>query len=672
MENSVIDAIKLLTNWLHLHPEWASVIAFVVACTESLALIGAIIPGSVTMTGLGVLIGTGIIPGRPTFLWAVAGAFVGDAISYWIGHHFQDHLREIWPFRKYPNIIGRGETFFHAHGGKSIFIGRFFGPIRSILPLVAGMMNMPVKRFLLADIFSAFLWAPAYLLPGMLLGAASLELAPDLAARAIIFVLGTLILFWFVSWLIKCTSVWIATTIDRALNKLWNFMSTHKTLHPFTVMLRDPLHPEGHGQLALAIFLVISFLLFFSVAVGVYTHGSVTHWNHAVFHMLQALRHEAVDKVMVCFTILGDKKVLLPTVGLVFIWMVVQGYRRLAVHWLGNGILCAACIAIIKPIIASPRPEGFMLIRDSFSFPSGHTTLAMGIFGFFSLVITKETHEDYRLPVFFAMLLLVCTIALSRLYLGYHWFSDVMGALLLGAGCAMLSCISYRRGVANSISLTKTITAFFLSLLLVWSWFFTQDFQEQLYNTTPLRHTHTARFENWWRAEKLMLPAYRMGLTGNPIALFNLQWAAPLDTIKQSLKQHGWKQKPTNTFYTAVGRIIAKDKTQALPVFTQLHQTQRPVLVFTKTTGTHTPILVIRLWPSILKFSDSSLPLWVGTLHYRILWHHHWLRYHRKQTEQLPPASSILIPQLSDFRWKSYLYSTKITLRPNPEWKRAI
>ena len=56
--------------------------------------------------------------------------------------------------------------FFHRHGGKSVFIGRFFGPVRAVIPLAAGIMRMPPRLFWIANVTSALVWAPMLLLAG--------------------------------------------------------------------------------------------------------------------------------------------------------------------------------------------------------------------------------------------------------------------------------------------------------------------------------------------------------------------------------------------------------------------------------------------------------------------------------------------------------------------------
>src|ERR1700730_18599141 len=142
--------IHSLINYLHLHPHIGWLMVFLIAFSESLPLLGAIIPGSVTMTAIGALIGSGAMPFTATLLWAIFGAFCGDYLSYWLGAHYKDRIRMIWPFRKYPHWLSLGENFFQKHGGKSVIIGRFFGPVRSAVPLIAGLMDMSSLRFIIA------------------------------------------------------------------------------------------------------------------------------------------------------------------------------------------------------------------------------------------------------------------------------------------------------------------------------------------------------------------------------------------------------------------------------------------------------------------------------------------------------------------------------------------
>ena len=159
-----------LLSWIEHNPSYAGWVVFAMSLAESLAIVGMFIPGVVILFGAGTLIGAGILDFWSMCLWAVAGAVIGDGLSYWLGHHFE-YLTDRWRwFRLHPDHLQKGIRFFEQYGDLSVALGRFFGPIRAIVPLVAGLLHMPPRRFYVANVLSALVWAPAYLIPGMLFG----------------------------------------------------------------------------------------------------------------------------------------------------------------------------------------------------------------------------------------------------------------------------------------------------------------------------------------------------------------------------------------------------------------------------------------------------------------------------------------------------------------------
>lgn len=148
------------------HARWAPLIAFVLAFCESLAVVSLFVPATFILIGLGPVIEAGGIAFLPVWFGAMLGASLGDAVSYWVGFHFKDGVRRIWPLSRYPGMIEPGERFFHRFGTWSVFLGRFSGPLRAVVPLVAGMFAMSQLRFQLANITSAMLWAFILLAPG--------------------------------------------------------------------------------------------------------------------------------------------------------------------------------------------------------------------------------------------------------------------------------------------------------------------------------------------------------------------------------------------------------------------------------------------------------------------------------------------------------------------------
>ena len=99
------DFVQPITAWLYSHPHWALDITFLISFSESLAIIGSIVPGSVTMTAIGILAGSGVMRIDVTLVAATAGAIMGDSASYFMGYYFSDHISEVWPFKRYILIL---------------------------------------------------------------------------------------------------------------------------------------------------------------------------------------------------------------------------------------------------------------------------------------------------------------------------------------------------------------------------------------------------------------------------------------------------------------------------------------------------------------------------------------------------------------------------------------
>ncbi len=190
------DLVQPMLAFVAAHAEWAAVIMFVTAFGESFAFLSLLFPGTTLLIAAGTLMANGSLPYTPVLIGAVVGATLGDSVSYWLGRRYGDGITRIWPFTRNPELLPSGIAFFAKHGGKSVFIGRFFGPIRAIIPLAAGVMKMPRGWFWFANVTSALVWAPMLLFVGDAIG--------DIGDRAIgstntfVLVFGGLTLFGIV------------------------------------------------------------------------------------------------------------------------------------------------------------------------------------------------------------------------------------------------------------------------------------------------------------------------------------------------------------------------------------------------------------------------------------------------------------------------------------------
>jgi len=157
------DYFQALVEFVRVHEAWAAPIVFALAFGESLAFISLLIPAWGALVAIGALMGVSGIAFVPVWVAGSLGAACGDWLSYWFGATFKTSVARMWPLSRYPALIPRGEAFVNRWGVYAVIIGRFFGPLRAAVPLVAGIFNMAYWPFQLANFASAFLWAAVLL-----------------------------------------------------------------------------------------------------------------------------------------------------------------------------------------------------------------------------------------------------------------------------------------------------------------------------------------------------------------------------------------------------------------------------------------------------------------------------------------------------------------------------
>ena len=163
----MIDAwFNQIVDFVRAHEAWAAPIVFCLAFGESLAFISLLIPAWGALVAIGYLIGPSGISFWPVCIAGALGAALGDWLSYWVGVRVGPPVAHMWPLSRHPGLLPRGERFMNRWGILGIFIGRFSGPLRASVPLIAGIFEMPFWRFQIANFVSAFVWAAVLLTLG--------------------------------------------------------------------------------------------------------------------------------------------------------------------------------------------------------------------------------------------------------------------------------------------------------------------------------------------------------------------------------------------------------------------------------------------------------------------------------------------------------------------------
>ncbi len=150
---------------------WIYGLLFFVALLESLAFVGLFVPGTTMIIVVGILASQGIFEIENLILPVMLGSIVGDGISFYLGRQGTGWFKITNRWFK-PEYLAKGERFFIKHGAKSVVLARFIGPLRPVMPFVAGLAKMPARQFFLFNIGSAIVFAPVYLFFGYFFGQA--------------------------------------------------------------------------------------------------------------------------------------------------------------------------------------------------------------------------------------------------------------------------------------------------------------------------------------------------------------------------------------------------------------------------------------------------------------------------------------------------------------------
>ena len=583
--------------WIGAHPQAAGLLIFAIAFCDAVIVLGAIVPALPLMVAIGVLIGMGEIAGPYAVACAALGAFAGDGLSYWIGRRWGNALRGVWPFRRYPQLLDRGEALFRRNAIKSILVARYVGAVRPFVPAIAGMAKMPLPRYLQASGFACLSWAVLFLLPGWALGQAydAVAAVADRLALVLLGLLAALALAWAVvlySWR------WFAMNADSLLARLLRWSDQHPLLGRYAAALIDRRRPESAPLLLLAVCLFAVAWLWAWFSASLMLRGGPLLLDHDVYAFMFALRNPLADRMMATLAAIGSAPVLGLASLAALLWLLWRRRWKAALHWLGAIAVGLALTEGLDALVDMPRPP---IAAAGFGFPSVAVTMTTVVFGFFAVLIARELPGRQRVWPYLVTGIATALVGFARLYLGAHWLSDIIGGVLLGAIWVLLIGIAYRRHSERSFWMRPLGWTFYGTFLLAACWVGPRSAPQTL-----------ARFEPPPPARTLATATWEARGVGDPRQRFDLEIAGELAPLRARLEARGWRVQPAADWVAVLGLLdddVAPAQRPVLPLALDAHP-ERLLLRRAAPTDPHR-IEVLRLWPAPARLDDGT-PLWVA------------------------------------------------------------
>jgi membrane protein DedA with SNARE-associated domain/membrane-associated phospholipid phosphatase len=447
----------LIDHILALHGIAALAVIFVVPALESSAFVGFIFPGEIAVLLGGVLAFQHRIPLGAAIGAAIAGAIVGDTIGYFVGRRWGRRMIHgtLGRFLKHEHI-DRAEKYLRERGGRAVFFGRFTAALRVFIPGLAGMSGLDYRTFAINNVAGGALWATGFVLLGDLAGA-SWRRVEHVAKRASLLVLAVVVLIVVLTLVVRRVGReqerierFVARQLDRP-----RISRLRRRYHRQIEFLADRLRPEGAFGLALTtalVALVATGWALGAVIQDVIAHEELVRIDQPVLRFFAHHREPWLTIAMLVLSRLGATAILVPLILIIGItWRLVGKTWRplplLAGAYAGTSLM----YSVIKPLVGRARPP-LALATGHFvglSFPSGHAAQAAAVYGMLAALVAGSSEIWTRkVTVWGVAVFVALLVGVSRLYLGAHWLSDVLGGYALG-GMWLFALIAFVRIVTH-------------------------------------------------------------------------------------------------------------------------------------------------------------------------------------------------------------------------------
>jgi undecaprenyl-diphosphatase len=419
--------------------QWAYLLVAFLAAAETAAALGFIAPGEFAVIIGGVLAGEGTL--NIVLLIGIVwiAIVIGDSIGFLIGHKlgrsFVDRHGERFPTAK--RHFARVEQFFRDHGGKSIFLGRWIGFARPLMPFTAGTSGMSYRRFLPYDILGAGTWGTTFCVLGYIFWRNFSDVTEYAGRGALAF--GLLILA-IVFGLRAARS--LRDPARRAKVEAWLERRAiwRVAIKPLWVVIGPPLRFAWKrltpGELGIelttliAVAAMAAYTLFLQI--DLLDHETLLFGDETGLDVSREIQNGALTALNRTVSLFGA----VATVTLVVIgtagFLLGERRRVEAAYLAAATILTQAAVQTIKQIVERTRPADEIVNAGGFGYPSGHAAMAIVYLVIGVLFARSARSNGARIAWLVGGIVAAVAIGLARVYLRVHYFTDVVGGWATG------------------------------------------------------------------------------------------------------------------------------------------------------------------------------------------------------------------------------------------------
>jgi len=531
---------------------YAVLIAFVSAFGETLIGLGYFIPGSTFLLFLGVLAGQGYIDIKSILIFGIAGAYVGDISNYYLGRRYgMSLLKKPW-LHMSDDLLLSGHRFLDTYGAKSIFFARFLPGLKECVSFIAGSLKMSKTKFLIWDFLGATGWGLEFIGVGFIFST-SLALAQAWLTRTLI-VIAILITLFILLFLLKRFIMRNAQTVKEILSYLFEVflnnprMKTFIQAHPKLIQfIKNRFNYDTFYGLPLTLFSLIFIYvlaLFGGIIEDFLTKDPIVYVDKIIANLMLSWRTAKLDEFFTWITYLGKSEIIIAF--LIVATIILLSYKKfgelITLYLSSTGSVIF--IFLGKIAFHRPRPEMALYYEPTFSFPSGHATIAVSFYGFIAYLLIRNIKDfKMKINIFFTAMILILLIGISRIYLDEHYLSDVYAGYLLGSlwvivAIALLKWISFKDNFAPKVPFKYAKSISFIVIIIFFGFYLNYAMHDhyKLNSLNTEKIVKVLRIKDFLANPSEHFSRNIVGMQSLPINLV----IATSSNICRTLKQNGW------------------------------------------------------------------------------------------------------------------------------------